>query len=78
MQLNVYGKIRKVSGLFPSKTFRIMKLTVILLTLGCLQLSAKSFSQSISITGKNISLEKALTTIGEQSGYFFFINITSW
>lgn len=72
MQLNVYGKIRKVSGLFPSKAFRIMKLTAILLTLGCLQLSAKSFSQSISITGKNISLEKALTTIGEQSGYFFF------
>ncbi|TKB99271.1 TonB-dependent receptor [Pedobacter cryophilus] len=40
--------------------------------IGCLQINAKSFSQSINLTGKNITLEKALTEIGEQSGYFFF------
>ncbi|WP_218155022.1 SusC/RagA family TonB-linked outer membrane protein [Pedobacter insulae] len=49
-----------------------MKLTVIFIMLGCLQISAKSFSQSINLIGKNIPLEKALTQIGEQSGYFFF------
>ncbi|MNX22808.1 TonB-dependent Receptor Plug Domain protein [compost metagenome] len=72
MQLNVYGKIRILSGFLPSKMFLAMKLTITLLILGCLQISAKSFSQSITLTGKNISLEKALISIGEQSGYYFF------
>lgn len=76
MQLNVYGKIRILSGLLPSKMFLAMKLTITLLILGCLQLSAKSFSQSITLTGKNITLEKALISIGEQSGYFFFYKYT--
>ncbi|WP_205943147.1 TonB-dependent receptor [Pedobacter cryotolerans] len=49
-----------------------MKLTVIFMIVGCLQISAKSFSQNINLIGKNIPLEKALTQIGEQSGYFFF------
>ncbi|MDB5156917.1 MAG: hypothetical protein JWR50_1624, partial [Mucilaginibacter sp.] len=36
------------------------------------QLSAKVYSQKISLSGENISLEKALLSIGQQSGYFFF------
>ncbi|WP_349786079.1 TonB-dependent receptor [Pedobacter sp. ASV1-7] len=76
MQLNVYGKIRILSGIFPSKLFLAMKLTIALLILGCLQINAKSFSQTITLTGNNISLEKALISIGEQSGYYFFYKYT--
>ncbi|MGF1923497.1 MAG: TonB-dependent receptor [Bacteroidia bacterium] len=72
MQLNFYGKIQHFAGYIHPKLFRAMKLTVFFMILGCLQISAKSFSQSINLIGKNISLEKALTEIGEQSGYFFF------
>lgn len=72
MQFNSYGKMPLIRLFLPSKTFLVMKLTAILLTVTCLQLSAKSFSQSISLSGRNLPLEKVLTTIGKQSGYFFF------
>ena len=72
MQLNFYGKMQHFAGYIHPKLFRAMKLTVFFMILGCLQISAKSFSQSINLIGKNISLEKALTEISEQSGYFFF------
>ena len=36
-----------------------------------MQLSAKVYSQKINFSGENISLEKALVTIEQQSGYFF-------
>jgi TonB-linked SusC/RagA family outer membrane protein len=72
MQLNFYGKMQHFAVLFQPKLLRAMKLTVIFMIVGCLQISAKSFSQNINLIGKNIPLEKALTQIGEQSGYFFF------
>lgn len=71
MQLKFYGKIHK-NGLFTNQLFLKMKLTVILLIIGCLQLNAKSFSQNITLKGKNIPLEKVLIEIGTQSGYYFF------
>ncbi|WP_243732314.1 TonB-dependent receptor [Pedobacter duraquae] len=49
-----------------------MKLTVLFLTLFCLQLSANSFAQNISISGKDIALEKVMSVIEKQSGYYFF------
>lgn len=49
-----------------------MKLTAILLTIFCLQVSARSFSQNITISAQNIPLEQALTAIEKQSGYFLF------
>ncbi|WP_170122676.1 TonB-dependent receptor [Mucilaginibacter oryzae] len=49
-----------------------MRLTVLLITIGCLQLSAKSFSQSITLNAKSISIDKAFKAIEKQSGYYFF------
>ncbi|WP_162996258.1 TonB-dependent receptor [Mucilaginibacter celer] len=49
-----------------------MRLTVLLITIGCLQLSAKSFSQSITLNEKSISIDKAFKAIEKQSGYYFF------
>ncbi|WP_299497935.1 SusC/RagA family TonB-linked outer membrane protein [Mucilaginibacter sp.] len=48
-----------------------MKLTVLIITVSCMQLSAKVYSQKITLSGENITLEKALKTIEQQSGYFF-------
>lgn len=48
-----------------------MKLTAILITAACLQISAAGFSQNITISGNNIKLEKVLSSIEKQSGYFF-------
>ncbi|WP_162847040.1 SusC/RagA family TonB-linked outer membrane protein [Mucilaginibacter gracilis] len=48
-----------------------MKLTVLLITLACLQVSAKVYSQ-INISKKNMPLVEALNTIQQQSGYTFF------
>lgn len=53
-----------------SKVFIIMKLTVFIIIISCMQLSAKVYSQKINLSGKNIPLEKALLTIEQQSGYF--------
>lgn len=50
-----------------------MKLTALFIMLACLQLSAAEVhSQSINLSGKNMPLEKVLTNIEKQSGYFLF------
>ncbi|MBC6491399.1 TonB-dependent receptor [Flavihumibacter stibioxidans] len=71
MQINVIGRALHRMGLPASQTVFYMKLTAIFLLFGCLQLSARTYSQ-ISLSGKGISLEKALSEIGRQSGHFFF------
>ncbi|WP_259071822.1 TonB-dependent receptor domain-containing protein [Mucilaginibacter sp. X4EP1] len=50
-----------------------IKLITILLFAACLHLSASSFSQSISISEKNASLESVLNKIEQQSGYDVFL-----
>ncbi len=50
-----------------------IKLVTILLFAACLHLSAKSFSQSISISEKNANLETVLNKIEQQSGYDVFM-----
>ena len=71
MHLNFTGKVFSAFGTH-SKLFLTMRLTVLLLTLGCLQLSAKSFSQSITLNARGIALDKAFKAIEKQSGYYFF------
>lgn len=66
-------------GLFripPNTKNLIMRLNIIVLflTLSFLQISAKSYSQNINLTGQNIPLEKVFASIEQQSGYFFFYN----
>lgn len=72
MQLNFYGEIQRNSGFSLSKMFLIMKLTVFIIIVCCFHISAKSYSQNVNLTGKNISLAKALTQVSEQSGHYLF------
>ena len=57
---------------FLTKTIRIMKLTIVLLIAACLQVSAKGYSQKITIKENNIPLQKVFEEIRKQTGYQFF------
>lgn len=51
-----------------------MKLTTIMLLAFCLHLSAKSVSQTVTFTGRNVPLSAALDAVKKQTGYVFFYN----
>lgn len=55
-----------------AQILKVMKLTFILLTAAFLQVSAKGVSQSISISERNVPLEKIFTEIKKQSDYVVF------
>ncbi len=59
------------------KIFLVMKLTIFLITIACIQVSATAFSQKISLKEKNVSLSQVLTQIQQQSGYEFFYNVSA-
>lgn len=48
-----------------------MRLTVIITILALTNVSAKSYSQNVTLNQKNISIEKSLRSISKQSGFFF-------
>ncbi|MCC8408179.1 SusC/RagA family TonB-linked outer membrane protein [Mucilaginibacter sp. UR6-1] len=56
------------------KLLLVMKLTTILLLIGTLHLSAASYSQTVSISRQNATLETVFKDIKKQTGYLFFYN----
>lgn len=54
----------------------VMKLTAILLTLFCLQVSATSKAQQITLSVKNALLEQVIEQVHEQSGYSFLYSVS--
>ena len=74
------NKINKITNCFSRidpatkrKFIMRIKLITALLFAVCLHLSAASFSQSITLTEKNASLESVLNKIEQQSGYDIFM-----
>lgn len=63
-------------GLHGKSTFTkillVMKLTVVLLAVACLQVSAKGLAQSVTFSGKNVPLKTVFESIRKQTGYVFF------
>lgn len=57
---------------FITKTIRIMKLTTVLIIAACLQVSAKGYSQKVTLKETNIPLQKVFEEIRKQTGYLFF------
>lgn len=55
-----------------TKALLIMKLTAFLLLTACLQLSAKSNAQEVTLSAKNTSLKKVFEEMRKQTGYLFF------
>lgn len=74
MNLNLCRKVSFLRGLFSSKNLLKMKLSVILIIIGCLQVSANSYSQKITLIEKNATFNNLFESIQKQSGYTFFYN----
>jgi len=55
----------------PLKYFILMKLTVLLITLTFIQVSAKSFAQQVSVKMKNAAVKDVLYQLTKQTGYNF-------
>lgn len=55
-----------------NKILRVMKLTFILLIVLILNASAESFSQKVTYSAENVSLETVFKVIKKQTGYGFF------
>ena len=59
-----------------TQTLRVMKLTAILLTVCCVHLMAAAGAQTISYSGKNVSLNEIFKVVKKQTGYFVVYNAT--
>ncbi|MHA4811787.1 SusC/RagA family TonB-linked outer membrane protein [Flavitalea flava] len=51
-----------------------MRLTLLLLIAGCLQVSARGYAQKISFSGTDIPLQQVFSVIEEQTGYGVFMD----
>lgn len=77
MQLMLFSQSRLVGaawGTIPrlsAKTLLIMKLTVLLMTMALLQVHAAGFSQTVTLSQRNTSLDKVFREIKKQTGYTF-------
>ena len=56
------------------KFFLVLKLITILLFISAMHVSAASFSQTVTLSGKGKSLETVFKEIKKQTGYLFFYN----
>ncbi len=71
MQINLCAKVAWTRRFYSPQLIKVMKLTVFLIILACLQVSAKVYSQ-ISLSEKNTPLATVISVIQDQSGYSFF------
>lgn len=69
---HVLSEKKQRQSRFLTKILLVMKLTVIILFGFTLQLSAKAVSQSITFSGKEVSLKKVFSVIKKQTGYVVF------
>jgi hypothetical protein len=70
MQKSAYGAFSQ-PGKCGIKIVLIMKITALLLTVGCLHAGANGFSQKISLSLKNAPLVEVFQKIETQTGYGF-------
>ena len=75
MQFKPFCKPPGNSGsLLTSTMLRIMNLTAIFLFISCLQVSANGHAQNVTLSEKNVPLEKVFREIKKQTGYVFFFD----
>ncbi len=75
MLFKVLCKIRSSSGrVHLHQILRIMKLTSILILFICLQVSAKSNAQNVTLSESNVPLSKVFKILRQQTGYDFLFS----
>jgi TonB-linked SusC/RagA family outer membrane protein len=67
----LYNAVCAMRGV-KCKFLLVLKLTTVLLLIGALHLSAASYSQTVTISRKNATLETLFRDIKQQTGYLFF------
>jgi TonB-linked SusC/RagA family outer membrane protein len=70
----ICGRSARGSNRRITKTLLVMRLTIFLLTVTCLQVAASGNAQTVTFQGKNVPLEKVFTAVREQTGYVFLYN----
>lgn len=74
MQIRARKRSAWLKRRFITKTALVMKLISILILGACLQVSAKGVSQTITFSGKDISLRAVFSVIKKQTGYAVMYN----
>jgi len=59
-------------GVKITKMLRVMKLITIILVVTCISVSANTYGQKVTLSEKNVPLEKIFKQIKKQVGYVFF------
>jgi len=67
----ICGRLTCLSRRRLTKLLLVMKLTVLLLTTAFLHVSANGLSQTVTFSGKKVSLEKVFSVVERQTGYVF-------
>src|ERR1700743_1565021 len=74
MKCTLYCKAVPGGGLLLTKLLLVMRITAIFILGVSLHVSANSFSQSITISSKKITIEKAFRLIEQQTDFSFLWN----
>jgi TonB-linked SusC/RagA family outer membrane protein len=74
MRLNALCKASSLRRVLDLQTLLVMKFTAIFLLVGCLQVSANGFAQTVTISEKQASLQKIFKEINKQTGFQFLFN----
>ncbi|MBS1563893.1 MAG: TonB-dependent receptor plug domain-containing protein, partial [Bacteroidetes bacterium] len=72
----ICGRLARGGDRRITKTLLVMKLTIFLLTVACLQVSASGNAQTVTFHGKDVPLEKVFAAVRSQTGYVFLYNDT--
>ena len=59
---------------FSAQTLLVMRMITCFMFVACLHVSARTSSQSVSISGKNTDIRKVFSLVEKQTGYVFFYN----
>jgi TonB-linked SusC/RagA family outer membrane protein len=71
---NQPAKMKLLLLRFSTKTLLIMKLIIFFMLLGLFSANAKSNAQTVTFSGKNVTLIKVFDAVEKQTGYTFFAN----
>lgn len=72
MQLTDHARPCFLKGPRSTKLRRIMRLTAFLILAACLNVSASTYAQNVSVKLRNASLEEVFSAVKRQTGYLFF------
>jgi hypothetical protein len=71
MQLNAFSKGTGFDLVAIRKTLRIMRAVIVMILVLCLQASARTYSQELTLSLNNETLEKVFKEIQKQADYHF-------